>query len=275
MLMFGFASKASMSSRLEPPAAWETALADKESEARFLIQDLAHANSGMAWKAGNIWGHDPLLSKRYAEFLAVSQGLPPEKGSPYLSFTRASPALAILRLKHILRDSPDHPVVTLPDGLPKALLVPRWTVLEGRDAVLRAMFQPGMDFRRTVILETDPFPTGTVPSPVVPGVTPGYARVLAETTDTIDIEAETAEPSILLVTDAWAPGWRASALDPGAGHEYRVMPADHVLRAVPLLPGRHRLRLEYAPSSFRVGAAVSLLSLAGFLILAFRPARRP
>ena len=46
------------------------------------------------------------------------------------------------------------------------------------------------------------------------------------------------------------------------------MPANFILRAVPLAAGRHRLRIEYSPKAFRVGKWVSIVSLiiyAGFL----------
>ena len=81
----------------------------------------------------------------------------------------------------------------------------------------------------------------------------------------MEIEAELAQPAVLLVTDVWTPSWRAVALDPGDQRRYEVMPANYVLRAVPLDRGRHRLRLEYAPGAFRIGAAVSLIALAAWL----------
>ncbi len=38
------------------------------------------------------------------------------------------------------------------------------------------------------------------------------------------------------------------------------MPADYILRAVPLQAGHHRLRMVYAPSAFPEGVAVSALA---------------
>ena len=76
----------------------------------------------------------------------------------------------------------------------------------------------------------------------------------------MEIEAELERPSLLLVTDAWAPAWRAVPLDGGDVRRYEVMPANHALRAIPLEGGKHRLRLEYAPPAFRAGALVSVLA---------------
>ena len=76
----------------------------------------------------------------------------------------------------------------------------------------------------------------------------------------MEIEAELERPSVLLVTDAWAPAWRAVPLDAGDARRYEVMPANYALRGIPLEAGKHRLRLEYAPEAFRIGALISALA---------------
>ena len=74
------------------------------------------------------------------------------------------------------------------------------------------------------------------------------------------MDADVASPSILLVTDAWAPAWHAMPLEGSSQKHYELMPADYMLRAVALNRGRHRLRLEYKSSAFHVGAIVSALA---------------
>ena len=54
------------------------------------------------------------------------------------------------------------------------------------------------------------------PAPVV-AAHQGRARVLRESTDWVEIEAEVASPSVLLVTDAWSPAWRARGVRARAG----------------------------------------------------------
>ncbi len=44
-----------------------------------------------------------------------------------------------------------------------------------------------------------------------------------------------------------------------------MLPANYVLRAIPLGAGTHRLRLEYCPRGFRVGVWVSVAALAAWL----------
>jgi hypothetical protein len=98
--------------------------------------------------------------------------------------------------------------------------------------------------------------------------------VVREGTDFMEIEADVATPSVLLVTDAWTPAWRATPLAGSSSPSYRVVPANYALRAVALGPGRHRLRLEYAPLSFQVGAALSALAWIAWFAGALRLWRR-
>jgi hypothetical protein len=48
--------------------------------------------------------------------------------------------------------------------------------------------------------------------------------------------------------------------------KYELLPANYILRAVPLAAGHHYLRVEYAPREFAIGTWISLV--AGVLFLA-------
>jgi len=47
--------------------------------------------------------------------------------------------------------------------------------------------------------------------------------------------------------------------------KYNLMPADYILRAVPLAAGHHHLRVVYAPPSFPIGIALSVVAWATWL----------
>ena len=85
--------------------------------------------------------------------------------------------------------------------------------------------------RLELVGEPDPVP--------VAADTQGRARIVREGTDFMEVDADVASPSILLVTDAWARG-----------------------------RGKHRLRLEYAPLAFHVGAIVSVMAWATWIVAA-------
>ena len=81
--------------------------------------------------------------------------------------------------------------------------------------------------------------------------------VVDASTDHVTIEAELSRAAVLLITDAWSPGWKVVDAADGPQDEYRLLPANHALRAVALAEGYHRIRIEYRPGSLRIGAAVS------------------
>jgi len=147
--------------------------------------------------------------------------------------------------------------------LPRLSLVEDVKVAVNEGSALAAM-EWGFDPSRTVILESAPHP------PPRQGQTgpAGQVRLVDSSTDHLTIEAEMTRPAVLVVTDGYSRGWRAVALPGSVQDRYEVLPANYVLRAVPLGPGRHRFRLEYSPWGFRVGRWVSGASAAVLLGLA-------
>ena len=85
-------------------------------------------------------------------------------------------------------------------------------------------------------------------------------RLLDESTDHLTLEVELDHAGILVITDSYARDWRTVALPGSAASEYQLLPANYVLRAVPLAAGFHRIRVEYEPLAYRAGAWTSGLS---------------
>ena len=67
------------------------------------------------------------------------------------------------------------------------------------------------------------------------------------------------------MTDNYSRLWRATSLAPGPQANYDVLPADWVLRAVPLAAGKHHIRLRYEPGGVRLGFAVTGITLFALL----------
>ena len=85
-----------------------------------------------------------------------------------------------------------------------------------------------------------------------------------------DIAWSTPHPDILMIAEAWAPGWQGAV----GGRQLPVMNAEGLL-GVRLGPGRGRLTLHYRPPGFLPGAFLSLAGLALAFGSALRRRARP
>jgi len=162
------------------------------------------------------------------------------------------------------------------DPLPRAYVVSRAEYHGDGFGVLRALASDGFDPRRSVLLEGDPAAAaGQRGEPRA--ATP--ARITEYTARRVVIEVPGGEPGILVLTDTWYPGWVAR-LD---GVRVPILRANYLFRAIEVPAGPRRVTFSYEPLSFRLGAAVSLLTLGlccalGLLLRprdASRPARAP
>jgi Bacterial membrane protein YfhO len=149
---------------------------------------------------------------------------------------------------------PDATVYRNDGALPRALMVGATQRVSDPYA---AITDPGFDARRTVLVE-DGASSGA-PGPA------GSARIVRIENDRLVVEARASRAGTLVVTDSWAPGWRASV----DGDSAPVSRVDYLFRGVPVAAGTHQVVFEYKPLSWRIGwivSAVSLLALIGTLV---------
>jgi hypothetical protein len=236
----------------------------------YRILNMWFPNTAMSLRAFDAWGYDPGVTRRYAEFINWSEGGDPDRATNYVTFRHFHHLLSMLRVKYVV--VVENNVMTINPGavppLRRLELIGSYQIHGQRAEILRAMGEASFDPRKEVILEHEPDP-----APVAAD-TQGRARIVREGTDFIEVDADVASSSILLVTDAWARGWRATPLEGSSQNSYELMPANYALRAVALGLGRHRLRLEYAPVAFYAGAVVSALAWAAWIAAAFLLWRR-
>jgi len=101
----------------------------------------------------------------------------------------------------------------------------------------------------------------SVPTPLPQaGAQTGTVRLSELNSDTLEISADTPAPALLLITDLYSSGWRARALSGSVQSAYAILPADYIIRAIPLTAGHHHLIVEYVPASFRIGLIISALT---------------
>lgn len=215
------------------------------------------------------WGYDPGVSLRYAELMSTTQGISPDQASQYVVFRQYPKLYEMLRIRYaLLKQEDGWRGYEAEDPMGRVHLVHRASVIASRDASLRAMSQPDFDPRQVVLLEEAP------PVPPAPALGPESVEIVETSTDHLVVHAELTSPAVLLITDAYAAGWRAEGLEGSAQPEYEVVPANYALMGVPLEAGSHRLRVEYRPTSFVLGAWISGVAWVLWLGLAVGAFRR-
>ena len=154
----------------------------------------------------------------------------------------------------------DARVYAFAGALPRAFVVERQQAVEGADAALAAVLSPRFDPRAAAVTEA-PVP-GIRYGEGRAGPSDGSARITRYDDGSIEIRARTTRRSLLVLTDAYDPNWKAW-VDEAPVQVQRV---NYLLRGVPVERGRHRIEMRYEPSTWRWGRLVSLATLLALCI---------
>ena len=160
----------------------------------------------------------------------------------------------------IVYDHPDARIYANDAALPRAFVVGAQRRVDDAYAAITA---GDFDARESAVVESGK----TEGSPGLAGP----AQILHTENDRQVVEIRTTRPGVLVVTDAWAPGWHAVM----GGEELKVERVDYLYRGVRVPAGTHIVEFTYRPLSWRIGWIVSLAAFALLvLVLAlWRPAR--
>ena len=153
---------------------------------------------------------------------------------------------------------------------PRAIVVYAAEVVGDYGEILTRLAK-GHDIHRTALLESplaDPLPQeSALPATAVP--------ILRFEPNRLELEVEAKEKALLVLAEAWYPGWRAE-ID---GRVCACLPVNLWMRAVPVPAGRHQVRLYFHQNYLLTGLLLSLASSALLLVVSrrtpgsFRPSR--
>jgi hypothetical protein len=149
-----------------------------------------------------------------------------------------------------------------PHVLPRAYVVHHATVVPDDDAAARALVR--LDPRSDVILDAAPSPP-----PEGSGLEP--ARVTTLERKRVVLDADLATAGVLVLSDAWYPGWRATV----DGAPAPLLRADYALRAVALPPGHHVVEFTFRSRPAELGLALSAVGLLCLVAFAAIGRKRP
>ena len=140
-------------------------------------------------------------------------------------------------------------------AMPRAFVSSAVVTAADRADALARVADVGFEPRDAVVVERDIGLGDSMDRVTAP--VPASIRRMTPNRLQVDVDADA--PGILVVTDAFVPGWRARV----GGVETHVIPADYAFLGIPVPAGSHTVELWYAPRSFILGLILSGVTLAG------------
>ena len=257
--------------------------------------DTMNANIGWLNHLQDGAGYDSLIPAQYADYMRVIQpqdDLAYNRIAPiYTTHPDAldSPLLDLLGVRYIVTettiDSPKYRLAYQDEAvriyenlgvMPRAFTLPASsTAAYPAGGFAQAALQ--YDVRQHVLLE-EPLPCRAGPAgldlcgylmPAAEAAEAVPAAVTVYSANEVWVDVEVSEPSWLIVTDSYFPGWRAWIRPLGAGDEAEQEVNVHLVngnfRGVLLPAGTWTVRMKYSPDTFKLGAFASFM--AGMMIL--------
>lgn len=239
-------------------------------------------NDALVHRHYGVGGYDPLIPRRIVELVALVEDQRDRARSnffgPFGIDALRSPVFDLLGVDRLVGPpgldlGPDIPPVVVgpasvyarPGAFPPAFLAPCWDVVAGAGVLPRLAGMTSEQLRTVAVVADSSAARRALGAPAAPdcaGAAPtGGATVQRYEPERVVIRTRGEEAAVLVLTDAWFPGWEA-VVD---GEAAPVLRVDHALRGVALPAGEHRVELRYRPTSLRTGAAMTLLTLAGMV----------
>lgn len=236
------------------------------THSRFLVEGglrVFPPNTGAAYGLSDVRGYSNVPVARYRLLLECAENQRDMRNWPTL-VQLDSPVYRLLGANYVFpARPPEGPAFErlrsdLPwrrrAGLDRAFIAHELETVPDEAAMRARLSDPEFDPEARVYLEDRVTPR----PPVAPARGPETVRVTMPRPTRTVVDATATAPGILVLADAYYPGWRAT-LD---GRSTPIFPADWGLRGVALPEGRHTLVFEYRPDWL---PAAVLMTVAGLL----------
>jgi hypothetical protein len=142
----------------------------------------------------------------------------------------------------------------------------RMEALEERAREVLFPNEMARDFSRFAVVETDePLAAWQTTQMQMENAVPADGsrqdcQIIHDSPQKVVIEATLDKPGLLVLADAWHPGWQATVRTSAGKSKTTIYRTNRVLRGVWLTAGKQTVEFRYRPASFLAGAALSGIS---------------
>lgn len=204
---------------------------------------------------------DALGRRGYSDFLRVANGLPFEQQIKLLSTFNVKHVVSFRELPEkyisLVRRFPEYLswLYEIKTVVPRAYMVTKLSVEKESAKIFQRLSATEFDPLREVVLDAN-----VLLAPMVAT----WAKVDIQRYENSAVTMATVSngESILVLADSFYPGWKAYV----DGTQTAIFRANYFYRAVRLPGGKHQVEFRYEPTSFKIGAIISLATLL-FIIL--------
>jgi len=255
--LWGFGGPAIQPTEVAPSTYWSVVakVVPDPEQVRILPWELGYfeQNEGMDFGLRSVVGYDPLVLRRYDEFV---RSWPDPRARTYDLLNVGY--LATYGLRDFPEDGwPPSPqlvhqqwtvyVYERPAALPRAWVATESEVLDG-PTILGRIREPSFDPLRTALVEEEvecDFALGA-------DLSENAAEIVRYEANEIEVEVS-GSGGLLVLSEVYYPGWRAT-ID---GSASQLLRTDYVLRGLCVPAGEHSVELVYDPPLLKVGLAVT------------------
>jgi hypothetical protein len=229
--------------------------------------------------------HDPMANQRYLDFMELVGGLEIASYHPWLEKQIELPTLDFLNVRYVagytatvMRDEDRFRLVWKgSDGTiyENRHVLPRFYAVRNVVAVFdrtlfRRRLQQLSDWQQTALVDQlkleQPQMHDDFFRPRPPGAPVAKATIVDAKPDAYRLHVSAPRWSLVVSSVAWWRGWRVER----NGKRIEPIRVNGAFLGFAVPPGESDVRVWYAPFSFRIGAAVSLLTLAALIAIGIR-----
>ena len=213
-------------------------------------------NAGLWYRFQDIQGYDPLILRRYMQYINKSQHFPADNKVVNMHYVRNTDnsLMDMLNLKYAI-DCGSNTIIQRDTYVPRAYIVHQ-AVVKDDEEVLDYMMGRDFDPLKTVVF-TSQFNIPEITTQEIRAYPNEMCRILSYACDEIVIDAKLNAPGFLVMSEINYPGWQVYV----NGRKKAILTANYLFRSVSMEPGRYTVRFVFSPLSFKVGTMVSVLSM--------------